>query len=206
MEARSTPVGIASSPARGENTMTTRISIANAVAAPWPLRCWRWVRHRLSARPSLSDEEREWTRQCLCRGRGVAEDASAVWCNPAGMSRFSSNSDRRGRLHMIWPSFKLNNNASQPAFQQPARRRRRRRRQRRSDTGDVYRRSDQSAVRVRSRHRRAVRSETEWDDGWLGRYQGLKSKMETMNVNPALSWKITDRFAVAAAPAISTPR
>ena len=34
-------------------------------------------------------------------------------------------------------------------------------------------------------------STTEYDDGWLGRYQALKSQIETINVNPALSWKIT---------------
>src|SRR4029079_14496290 len=37
---------------------------------------------------------------------------------------------------------------------------------------------------------------TEYDDGWIGRYQGLKSKIETLNVNPALSWKINPQFAV----------
>ncbi len=38
--------------------------------------------------------------------------------------------------------------------------------------------------------------ETEWDDGWIGRYQGLHSKVETININPALSWKINDQFTL----------
>ena len=37
---------------------------------------------------------------------------------------------------------------------------------------------------------------TEYDDGWIGRYQALKSQIETINVNPALSWKVTPQFAV----------
>ena len=37
---------------------------------------------------------------------------------------------------------------------------------------------------------------TEYDDGWLGRYQALKSEIKTINVNPALSWRVTPEFAI----------
>ena len=37
---------------------------------------------------------------------------------------------------------------------------------------------------------------TEYDDGWIGRYQALKSQIKTINVNPAISWKATPTFAV----------
>ena len=39
---------------------------------------------------------------------------------------------------------------------------------------------------------------TEYDDGWIGRYQALKSSITTINVNPAMSWKATPTFAVGA--------
>ena len=39
---------------------------------------------------------------------------------------------------------------------------------------------------------------TEYDDGWIGRYQALKSSITTVNVNPAMSWKVTPTFAVGA--------
>ncbi len=39
---------------------------------------------------------------------------------------------------------------------------------------------------------------TEYDDGWLGRYQALKSEIKTLNVNPALSWQVTPTFAIGA--------
>ncbi len=39
---------------------------------------------------------------------------------------------------------------------------------------------------------------TEYDDGWLGRYQALKSSITTVNVNPAMSWQVTPTFAVGA--------
>ncbi len=39
---------------------------------------------------------------------------------------------------------------------------------------------------------------TEYDDGWIGRFQGIKSDVKSINVNPALSWQVTDNFAIGA--------
>ncbi|MCB5188980.1 outer membrane protein transport protein [Methylobacillus caricis] len=37
---------------------------------------------------------------------------------------------------------------------------------------------------------------SEYDDGWKGRYQGLKSEVMTINVNPALSFKASDKLSI----------
>ncbi len=37
---------------------------------------------------------------------------------------------------------------------------------------------------------------TDYDDPWVGRFQGIKSELRTVNVNPALSWKLNDTVAV----------
>ena len=37
---------------------------------------------------------------------------------------------------------------------------------------------------------------TEYDDNWLGRFQAVKSDIKSINVNPAVSWRVTDTFAV----------
>ena len=37
---------------------------------------------------------------------------------------------------------------------------------------------------------------TEYDDDWIGRFQGVKSELKTINVNPALSWEPTDNLAI----------
>ncbi len=37
---------------------------------------------------------------------------------------------------------------------------------------------------------------TEWDSGWLGRYQAIKSDVKTINVDAALSWKATDNLSL----------
>ena len=33
---------------------------------------------------------------------------------------------------------------------------------------------------------------TDYDDGWVGRYHGLKSEIMTININPAIAWKATN--------------
>jgi long-chain fatty acid transport protein len=38
----------------------------------------------------------------------------------------------------------------------------------------------------------------EYDDGWIGRFQALKSEIETLNVNPSLSFRISERFTLGA--------
>ena len=37
---------------------------------------------------------------------------------------------------------------------------------------------------------------TKYNDGWVGRYIALESKVETINVNPAAAWKVNERFSV----------
>jgi long-chain fatty acid transport protein len=39
---------------------------------------------------------------------------------------------------------------------------------------------------------------TEYDDNWVGRFQGIKSEITTYNINPALSFKVNDTFAIGA--------
>lgn len=37
---------------------------------------------------------------------------------------------------------------------------------------------------------------TEYDAGWVGRYHALKSEITTININPALAWKVTDKISL----------
>lgn len=39
---------------------------------------------------------------------------------------------------------------------------------------------------------------TEYDDTWVGRFQGIKSDIKTINVNPTVAWKLNDRFSLGA--------
>lgn len=39
---------------------------------------------------------------------------------------------------------------------------------------------------------------TEYDANWVGRVQGIKSEMKTVNINPALAWRVNDRLSLGA--------
>lgn len=39
---------------------------------------------------------------------------------------------------------------------------------------------------------------TEYDDDWMGRFQGIKSELLTININPSLSFKVSDSFSIGA--------
>ncbi|ORJ63580.1 OmpP1/FadL family transporter [Geothermobacter hydrogeniphilus] len=38
---------------------------------------------------------------------------------------------------------------------------------------------------------------TEWDRDWVGRYHAVKSDVQTININPAVAYKVDDHFSVA---------
>jgi long-chain fatty acid transport protein len=37
---------------------------------------------------------------------------------------------------------------------------------------------------------------TEYDEDWMGRYQGVKSELLTVNINPTLAFKVNDMFSI----------
>ena len=37
---------------------------------------------------------------------------------------------------------------------------------------------------------------TEYDDNWIGRFQGIKSEMKTMNINPTVAYKANDMVSI----------
>src|SRR5206468_7396828 len=37
---------------------------------------------------------------------------------------------------------------------------------------------------------------TEYDSDWIGRFQGIMSKVETLNINPSLSYKLSETASI----------
>jgi long-chain fatty acid transport protein len=130
----------------------------------------------------------------------TAEDASTVFFNPAGMSRLEGAQVTVG-AHLIDLSAKFSNSASsKPAaiVTNPLG----------GNGGDagglavvpnVY-----FVMPIGDRLNFGVGVnapfglKTEYDDNWAGRFQGIKSELTTYNINPSLSFKVTDTFAVGA--------
>ena len=128
-------------------------------------------------------------------GAASAEDASTVWSNPAGMSRLVSP-EIAAVVHLVTPSFKFRDDGSQPAFNQPL-----------GNTGGdagsenfipnlyaTFPINPQWSVGIGMSGPYGL--VTDYNDTWLGRYQGVKSDIKTINVNPAVSWRVAPNFAI----------
>ncbi len=37
---------------------------------------------------------------------------------------------------------------------------------------------------------------TQYEDGWMGRFQALKSEIQTYNFNPSLSWQVSEQLSL----------
>jgi long-chain fatty acid transport protein len=130
-------------------------------------------------------------------GAAAAEDVSTIFYNPAGLVRLQKT-EAVLSANVICPSAKFQNNASQAALYQPLG----------GDGGDAGGCAVVPNVYIgipftdKWSFGLGVNApfglETEYDSDWLGRFQAIKSKIETINVNPVLSWEPTKNFTIGA--------
>ena len=130
-------------------------------------------------------------------GAAAAQDASTVWSNPAGMARLG-RSQLAGALNLIQPSLKFSNANSVAAAQQPL--------------GNNGGNAGSLAAVPNLYFTMPVAPQwtagiglnapfgltSDYGEGWIGRFQGLKSEVKTINVNPAVSWQPLANLAVGA--------
>ena len=145
----------------------------------------------------LNEQSGSGLGNAFAAGAAMTDDVSAMWWNPAALSQFP-RAQGAAVLNIITPSIKFNNNASVPATNQPLG----------NNGGDAggYNFVPNMYISVPINQQWTFGLgvnvpfglTTEYDDGWIGRYQGLKSKIETININPALAWKITPQFSIGA--------
>jgi long-chain fatty acid transport protein len=144
---------------------------------------------------ALQEQSASGLGNAYAGGAAAAEDASTVYSNPAGMSHFSTAQIVAG-LNIITPSIKFSDSGSQNALNQPL-----------GGTGGQagstnYVPNLYLVVPINPQWAFGLGLgvpfglKTEWDGGWLGRYQAIKSDVKTLNVNPAVSWRIVPSFTV----------
>ena len=128
-------------------------------------------------------------------GAAVAEDASTMWSNVAGMSRLR-NSQVVGVLHLVQPSLKFRNDGSLAASGQALG-------GNGGDAGGLNFLPNLYAVKpIDTKWSVGIGMTapwglvTEYDDGWAGRFQAIKSGIKTINLNPGVSYKATDSLAL----------
>jgi long-chain fatty acid transport protein len=126
----------------------------------------------------------------------VSEDATTVWWNPAGMSWLPAGKHITGAAALIDPSTKFSNGSSVAAGGRPL--------------GDNGGDAGHSVVLPSIFYAMDIGPKwnvgfvinapfglkTEYDSTWLGRFQGIKAEVKTVNFNPSLSYRINDAVSV----------
>ncbi len=146
---------------------------------------------------ALQEQSASGLGNAFAGGAAGADDASSMSVNPATLSKLKRGEAVVG-VHLITPSMKFKDDGSAAAAFQPLG----------GNGGDAG-----SMVPVPNFYVGVPINKdlvfglgvnvpfglvTEYDDGFIGRFQGIKSDVNTININPAISWKINDQFAVGA--------
>jgi long-chain fatty acid transport protein len=146
---------------------------------------------------ALQEQSGSGVGNAFAGGAAIAEDASTIYFNPAGMSRLPGiQAVVSGDV--ICLSAKFSNNGSEPAALQPLG----------GDGGNAGScavvPSLYLAVPINKQFAFGLGIgapfglKTEYDSSWLGRFQAIESRVSTININPALSWKPTDMLTLGA--------
>jgi long-chain fatty acid transport protein len=146
---------------------------------------------------ALQEQNASGLGHAYAGGAAAAEDVSTIFYNPAGLVLLQSTQIVVA-ANAICPSAKFGNSASAPAALQPLG----------GDGGEagscagvpnIYigipftdKWSFGLGINV------PFGLKTEYDSSWLGRFQGVKSEVKTINVNPVLSWEPTKSLTVGA--------
>lgn len=138
----------------------------------------------------------------------VGEDASTIWFNPAGMSLLDDRAMVSQALHIIVPSSNFTNkhsrvnpvltggnvDAAQSFLTGEG-----------GDGGTVafvpnlyYVKPINDKLRVGLGVNAPFGLEITYDDDWIGRYHATNSEMLTLNINPSVSYKASDRLTLGA--------
>ncbi len=153
--------------------------------------------HAAASGFALVEESASGLGNAFAGGAASAEDASTLFFNPAGMTRLSGR-QMSLVLHAIKPSVEFSNTASTAA---PGR-------SLGNSGGDA---GHWAAVpnfyyvaelSPRLRAGLGISSpfglKTDYDSNWMGRFQAIKSELQTVNINPSLAYKINDKLSVGA--------
>ena len=144
---------------------------------------------------ALQEQSGSGLGNAFAGGAAAAEDAATIFTNPAGMSRLT-NLQAVAAGSVICLQAKFSDNGSLPASLQTLG----------GNGGDAGSCSVVPALYLASpiNNQWSVGIgvnvpfglKTEYDSDWIGRFQAVKSKIETINVNPAVSFKASDMVTI----------
>jgi long-chain fatty acid transport protein len=144
---------------------------------------------------ALSEQSGSGMGNAYAGAAAVAEDASTIYFNPAGMT-YIQGSQLVGALHTIKTSGDFDNQGSVAAAGRPLG----------SEGGDfgswaflpnIYFKLDLTEqLKFGIGIGTPFGLKTEYDRNWLGRFQAVKSELKTININPSLAWKVNEQWSL----------
>lgn len=130
-------------------------------------------------------------------GAAIAEDASTVWYNPAGLTRLSGTQLVVGG-HFIMPSLEFSGSAS-TVLGSPVTG---------SDGGDAGESAFVPNLYLSHQYGNGISTgiginapfglATDYKDDWVGRYHADRSEIMTININPGIGYKVNETFSIGA--------
>jgi long-chain fatty acid transport protein len=134
-------------------------------------------------------------------GSAIAEDASTIFFNPAGMT-YIQGTQAVGAIHFIKPNAEFNNQGSVaadfpgPSPAKPLG-------SEGPNAGDLalvpnaYFKTDLNEnIKLGLGINAPFGLKTEYDKEWLGRFQADMSELKTINFNPAIAFKVNDQLSL----------
>ena len=126
----------------------------------------------------------------------VAEDASTIYFNPAGLTRLSGSQIQAG-AHVIMTSFKFDNEGSTTVLTTPLAG------GEGGDGGDThfvpnffYSQDISDRLKVGIGIISPFGLGTDYNDNWVGRYHSIKSEILTVDINPTIAYKINSELSI----------
>jgi long-chain fatty acid transport protein len=145
---------------------------------------------------ALNEQSTSGLGNAFAGGGAVAEDASTIFFNPAGMTYLPDNQVVLAG-HAIRSSAKFNNSGSHSSSGKATQG---------GDGGDAgdwgfvpniyFSKALNENVRFGIGINAPFALKSDYDEGWVGRYQAQKSEINSININPSIAYKASDKISL----------
>lgn len=146
----------------------------------------------------LSEQNASSLGNAFAGAAAVAENASTIYANPAGMVHVKGR-QLSVAAHAIIPSSSFHNTNSVKAGPAPLG-------NEGGDIGDLallpslyYSQEINPSLFMGIGISTPFGLKTDYDSQWIGRFQALKSELKTININPAMAYQVNEKLAIGGA-------
>jgi long-chain fatty acid transport protein len=150
----------------------------------------------LAAGFSITQKSVKGLGNAFAGAAAVAEDASTIYFNPAGLTRLSGRQVQAG-VHIFSYSLKFSDDGSTTVGNQPLTG---------GDGGNAgkrgvipnffYAHSISDSLKIGIGIVSPFGTDTEYDSDWVGRYYTVKSEFLTIDINPTIAYRINNMWSI----------